>query len=128
MEIDPRLAEEWDSLADRTRAVPWTRPAWVSAWWRAFGSGDLEILTAREESTDGPLGAVLPVARKGGRVSGVTNWHSPELPLVTCMPQGALGLGQQLFRSARSITLRSIPERAVDSLRKAAAAAGYRLL
>ena len=44
MEIDPRLAEEWDGLADRVGAAPWTRPGWVAAWWRAFGSGRLQIV------------------------------------------------------------------------------------
>src|SRR5262249_41813831 len=41
------LAREWEELADRVQAVPWVRPGWVAAWWRAFGKGALEVLAVR---------------------------------------------------------------------------------
>ena len=56
MEIDPRLAEEWDSLADRVGAPPWARPGWVEAWWNAFGSGESSLTT----SSGGGIAGVLP--------------------------------------------------------------------
>jgi CelD/BcsL family acetyltransferase involved in cellulose biosynthesis len=41
-----RHSERWDALADRAGAAPFLRPGWIAAWWRAFGRGRLEILTA----------------------------------------------------------------------------------
>jgi CelD/BcsL family acetyltransferase involved in cellulose biosynthesis len=126
MEIDPRLAEEWDALADRARSAPWTRPGWVSAWWRAFGEGALEIVTDRAD--DGTLSGALAVARKSGRVTGAANWHSPALPIVTADGAAAARLGAGLFRKARSVTLRPAPEAELEAMRAAAADAGYTLL
>ncbi len=126
MEIEPRLVEEWDALADRVGSAPWTRPAWVSAWWRAFGIGELDVVTT--STADGALAGVLPVARKSSRVTGAANWHSPELPLVTESRDAALALGGSLFRKARNVTLRPAPERELDAFRETALAAGYRLL
>src|SRR5690348_16425909 len=104
MVIDPRLAEEWDSLADRVGAPPWARPGWVDAWWRAFGSGELDVLTVY--SSDGRLAGVLPVARRRGRVEAPVNWHSPEAPLVG----DAAALGGKLFAGRpRSAMLRYVP-------------------
>ena len=117
MEIDPRLAEEWDGLADRVGAAPWTRPGWVAAWWRAFGSGRLQIVETR--SQDG-LAAVVALARKGRRAAGAANWHSPETPLVVSGADEARELGAALFDGARSVTLRDVPEPALDGLRDAA--------
>jgi CelD/BcsL family acetyltransferase involved in cellulose biosynthesis len=122
MPIDPRLAEEWEALADRTGSAPWTRPGWVDAWWRAFGKGELEIVTAR--SGDGLTG-VLPVARRSGRVAATANWHSPEAPLVAADEEAVVELGRQLFGKARSVTLQPAPEAGFDALRSAALAAGY---
>jgi CelD/BcsL family acetyltransferase involved in cellulose biosynthesis len=126
MEIDPRLAEEWDALADRTGSAPWTRPGWVSAWWRAFGSGELELLTATADG--GALSGVVAVSRKAGRVTGVANWHSPELPIVAESSEAASELAAKLFRKAWSVTLRPAPEAELDAVRDAARAAGYSVL
>jgi CelD/BcsL family acetyltransferase involved in cellulose biosynthesis len=117
MEIDPRLAEEWDELADRVGAAPWSRPGWVAAWWRGFGSGRLEIVETRSE--DG-LTAVVALERKGRRVSGAANWHSPEAPLIVSGGDGTRELGARLFAGARSVTLRDVAEPAIDGLRDAA--------
>lgn len=123
MVIDPGLAEEWDSLADRAGAPPWARPGWVEAWWRAFGSGDLDFLTAH--SSDGRLAAVMPVARRLGRAEALVNWHSPEVPLVG----DATALGARLFAGRpRSAMLRHVPEEALAGVRAAALEARYRLL
>jgi CelD/BcsL family acetyltransferase involved in cellulose biosynthesis len=123
MVIDPGLAEEWDSLADRAGAPPWARPGWVEAWWKAFGSGELDVLTAY--SSDGRLSGVMPVARKRGRVEALTNWHSPEAPLVG----DAAALTGKLFAARpRSARLRYAPEAALDAARTAARDSRYRLL
>ena len=68
------VAAEWDDLADRTGAAPFLRPGWFAAWWSAFGSGRLAVLTARR---DGRLTGVLPVRRQGGVVTSPTNAHTP---------------------------------------------------
>ncbi len=123
MVIDPRLAEEWDSLADRAGAPPWARPGWVAAWWSAFGSGELDVLTVHESA--GGLAGVLPVARRRGRVEALVNWHSPEAPLVG----DASALADKLFGGRpRSVMLRYPPEAALDDFRAAAHNSRYRLL
>ena len=78
--IEP-LATEWDALADSSKAPPFLRPGWVAAWWRAFGKGTLEILTARRR---GCVVGVLPLYRRRGgsdrRVTGthpVRHYHRP---------------------------------------------------
>jgi CelD/BcsL family acetyltransferase involved in cellulose biosynthesis len=74
------LADEWDNLADRLGAVPFLRPGWFTAWYRAFAVGQIEILAARRGER---LVAVAPLER--GRVSlrSATNWHTPVwAPLV----------------------------------------------
>ncbi len=123
MVIDPRLAEEWDALADRAGAPPWARPGWVAAWWSAFGNGELDLLTV--EAGDGGLAGVLPVARRRGRVEALVNWHSPEAPLVG----DASTLGVKLFgEGPRSAMLRYLPEAALGDIRAAAHDSRYRLL
>lgn len=127
MEIDSRLAEEWDSLADRAGAAPWARPGWVSAWRTAFGSGDLDVLTA--VSDGGRLTGVLPVERRLGRISALANWHSPDLPFVAESPDAAASLAGALFAARpRSATLKHVPADAVAELRGAADTSGYRRL
>lgn len=68
------IAQEWDDLADRVGASPFMRPGWMTAWWRAFGRGDLVIVTARR---DGRLTGVLPLERLGRALSALANHHSP---------------------------------------------------
>ena len=72
-EIEP-LAEAWDDLADRTEAPPFARPGWFKAWWGAFGNGALELVTVRRQER---LAAVLPLARRGGVLNALANYHSP---------------------------------------------------
>lgn len=81
------LAAEWTALADRAGAVPWIRPEWFDAWWRAFGRGRPEILALRR---DGRLAGVAAFARlAGGRLSQ-SNYHTPEWNLLA-EDEGAYG-------------------------------------
>jgi CelD/BcsL family acetyltransferase involved in cellulose biosynthesis len=74
------LAEEWDALADRAGAGPFQRPGWLIAWWRAYGSGALRVLTLRHE---GRLVGLVPLRRQRGVLRSLTNAHTPEFgPVV----------------------------------------------
>ena len=76
--IDP-LAAEWDLLADRTGAQPFARPGWFAAWWAAFGTGDLVVVTARRH---GRLTGVLPFRRRAGVLASPTNAHTPAFAVL----------------------------------------------
>jgi CelD/BcsL family acetyltransferase involved in cellulose biosynthesis len=91
------LAPEWDDLVDRARASPFARPGWISAWWRAYGRGELELLTVRR---DGRLAGVLPVERRSNRVEAPANLESPDFAsaaesadVAGELARAALGLG-----------------------------------
>jgi CelD/BcsL family acetyltransferase involved in cellulose biosynthesis len=73
------LADEWDELADQTEAPPFLRPGWVRSWWCAFGSGQLEIVTARRSNA---LVGLLPVVRRRGCLFSPTNAHTPEFGVL----------------------------------------------
>jgi CelD/BcsL family acetyltransferase involved in cellulose biosynthesis len=73
------VAEEWEDLADRTQATPFVEPGWIAAWWRAFGSGRLEVHVVRR---DDRLVGVLPVGLRAGRAASPTNFHTPAFGLV----------------------------------------------
>lgn len=53
------LEPEWLDLCHRTAGVtPFQTPMWLLPWWRAFGSNDLAVITARN---DGRLEALGPL-------------------------------------------------------------------
>jgi CelD/BcsL family acetyltransferase involved in cellulose biosynthesis len=121
--IDP-LAEEWDELADRAQAMPFVRPGWIGAWWRAFGSGTLEILTVRR---DGRLVGVLPLAVRRGGVRSPTNWHTPEFELIAEDIEAVDGLAKALLSQGhRYIALAFLDEGKHDLERLSSAAAARR--
>ncbi len=64
---------EWDQLVDRIGAVPFARPGWFAAWWRAFGQGTPQVLRVRR---NGRLAGVLPVTTRRGRAANLHNWHT----------------------------------------------------
>ncbi len=68
------IAPEWDALADRVADLPFLRPGWFRAWDRAFGRGDLEVLTVRR---NGALTGVVPIVPWHGVLRSPTNWHTP---------------------------------------------------
>jgi CelD/BcsL family acetyltransferase involved in cellulose biosynthesis len=127
-EIDP-IAEEWDALADRVAASPFSRPGWMTAWWRCFGRGELSVLSARR---DGRISAVLPVERRRGVVAALANSETPLVEplhedgdawasLVSALLEGrAAGRVVQLSRVEATAP-------ALAELRRQAPAAGYRM-
>ena len=120
------LAPEWDELADRTRAMPFVRPGWFEAWWSAFGTGELELLTVRR---DGRLCGVLPITRKGGSVGSPANWESPDFAFLADGSEPRRELARALLAHAGRSA--SIPFLAADgddlpACRAAAAERGFR--
>jgi CelD/BcsL family acetyltransferase involved in cellulose biosynthesis len=97
------LAPEWDQLVERAGTGPFSRPGWFEAWWRAFGSGRLEIAALRR---DGELSAVLPLLRRRGLRRSLTNWHTPEfeVPAVDAPARAAL-FGRVLRHTRTPLTL-----------------------
>jgi CelD/BcsL family acetyltransferase involved in cellulose biosynthesis len=59
-DIEPLLSE-WERLAQYTKTSPLLWSGWIRAWWHAFGTGRLEIITAYEN--DRRLTGVLPMRR-----------------------------------------------------------------
>jgi CelD/BcsL family acetyltransferase involved in cellulose biosynthesis len=122
------VRDGWDRLADRTGAVPFLRPGWIEAWWRAFGAGRLEVL--REEEA-GRVRALLPVRHRHGAVSSPSTWHSPGFGLLREDRAAGLALLDELFaRHPAQVSLGFLGALGpgLDELAEAADKAGYRCL
>ena len=89
-----RVAPEWEALADDVDAAPFLRAAWARAWWKAFGSGQLAILTVHRNKE---LTAVLPMRWRFGGVEGLSNGHTPEFAPLVVDASAALELGRALY-------------------------------
>jgi CelD/BcsL family acetyltransferase involved in cellulose biosynthesis len=89
------LEAEWDRIALDSGAPPFMRPGWISAWWEAFGNGELEFVTARRE---GRLVGLLPLVSRRRAIFAPANWHTPGYGAVAvddavrlALYEGALG-------------------------------------
>ena len=101
------IFDEWDALADRVAATPFMRPGWIAAWWRAFGSGKLEVLTSRR---GGRIDGVMPIVTRGGATVSPTNWHTHEFGLLSQDPRSATTIIDEVFaRRPRVVSLRFLP-------------------
>jgi CelD/BcsL family acetyltransferase involved in cellulose biosynthesis len=121
-------AAEWDLLADRTHALPYVRPGWVEAWWRAFGRGRLEVVLVRRA---GRLVGLVPLVRTHRGVRSPTNWHTPAFALLHEDEAAAQELARAVFaRRPASAQLAFIDPDGSDrtALRRAAEAARYSVL
>jgi CelD/BcsL family acetyltransferase involved in cellulose biosynthesis len=96
--LDP-IAAEWDDLVRATGASPFSAPGWFDAWWRAFGSGSVEVFTLRR---NGRLAAVLPLAERHGIRRALTNWHTPELEIPAVDSDARQALLRRMLRSTRT--------------------------
>lgn len=124
---DSLLTAEWAALAERQGASPYLRPEWVAAWWRAFGAGELRILTLRRE---GRLVGLLPVACHRGCVCSLTNYHTPQSGLLAEDAGTAYRLAQKLFAAnPRRVSLAGLLplDQGLSACRRAAMEAGYRV-
>jgi CelD/BcsL family acetyltransferase involved in cellulose biosynthesis len=125
--IEP-IAREWDDLADRTNAVPWLRPGWIAAWWKAFGAGRLKVLCVRR---DGSLAGLVSLYRRAGGLHSTTNAHTPEFGLLAEDREVADELIHALLGGSRrrvSLSFLDSAKPDVGQCRAAAASAGYRLV
>jgi CelD/BcsL family acetyltransferase involved in cellulose biosynthesis len=122
------IADEWDELAGRTRAVPFVRPGWITAWWDVFGHGALQILTLRRA---GRLAGVLPLCGDRGWLRSPTNDQTPQFGIVAEDAAAADELADAaLDRAGRRLTLSLVDASGWDlaALRGGARARGYRVL
>ena len=88
------LHRDWDALADRVGAPPFLRPGWFEAWHRAYGRGELRVLTAHDR---GRLVGVLPVELRDRAVLSATNSHTPLYGPVAETTAAEHVLAQQLL-------------------------------
>lgn len=121
------VRDEWDDLAWRVAAPPFLRAGWFEAWWKAFGSGSLEIVALRRE---GRLVAVLPLSRRLGALRSLANWHQPLFGFVAEDAAARRVLACELLCSSRTpLALRLVEDPGADchALRAGAHAAGGRV-
>ena len=119
------LVDEWERLAQHTKASPFLWPGWIGAWWRAFGSGRLQVLTAYE---DGRLTGVLPLRRFRGALSSTTNSNTPLFGFLAANETAVKQLLHALFsQKPRRVDLSYMSPTGVSPARAAADAARYRV-
>jgi CelD/BcsL family acetyltransferase involved in cellulose biosynthesis len=117
------VEKEWEELAHRVGAAPFLHPAWLRAWWKAFGKGRLQVLAVREGSD---LTGILPLVRQPNRLTVPANWHTPFIGPVAAGKDDVEALGTEAVRRAGShLKLRFIDSR--DPLIDAAGAAASRV-
>jgi CelD/BcsL family acetyltransferase involved in cellulose biosynthesis len=122
------LTGEWEALADRCYAGPFLRAGWFRAWWRAFGTGEMRILTARERETN-RLVALLVLRRRRRAVTSATNWHTPDYGILAEGSVAAEPLLSAVFEARpRAVDLRFLPQADADQVAGRATSAGYRVL
>lgn len=122
------VAAEWDALAERSGAVPFSRPGWFAAWSRAFASQELEVMTIRRADR---LAAVLPVLRDSGSVRSPTNEHTHHFGLLAEDDAAAAELAGALYSDrTERVTLDYLDASTRDfpTFREAAESAGYRVV
>lgn len=118
----------WDQLADACSATPFMRPGWFRAWWRAFGRGDLRVITVRR---GGKVLALMPLQVDGRDFCSPTNDHTPRFEILARDTGSAHDLACALFaRRPRLLTLEYVDPTApsLGQLKAAAAQAAYRVV
>lgn len=126
-DIEPMVVE-WERLAQHTKANPFLWPGWIRAWWRAFGTGQLQIITTRE---NGQLTGVLPLRQSHGTLSSPTNYHTPWFGFLAANERAVEQLSRGLLsQRPRRVCLSFLPSTdiGVSSVCTVAGAARYRML
>ena len=90
------ITGEWEDLAERTDAPPFSRPRWFIAWHQAFGRGS--SLGAVTERRDGRLTGALALTYRRGAIEAPTNWHTPLFDVVSEDGEGTSRLLRRVLR------------------------------
>jgi CelD/BcsL family acetyltransferase involved in cellulose biosynthesis len=125
---DPReLADagDWNALAAATGS-PFLTVEWLTAWWRAFGSGRFTGLVLRDGHGSLRAGACCRRLR-GGRLAAAANAHTGDWDVVATDPQARRALWQALAGlGAGAVHLPGIRSRAsLDEADQELRAGGY---
>lgn len=105
-EIAP-IETEWEALASRLGASPFSRAGWFACWLESFGPEGLEVVAVRRE---GRLAAVLPVLSRRGVIRSVANWHTPSFAPLAEDAEAELSLFSSLFDAGpRRVDLSFLP-------------------
>jgi CelD/BcsL family acetyltransferase involved in cellulose biosynthesis len=127
------LAPEWNALWRRSAATPFQSPAWLLAWWAAFGTGQPRVALLRDGDE---LIGVLPLylLQEGGERKllpvgvGITDYNDallgPGAPPGAVAMLLAAGLGLAHCDRVTSCDLPDLPTDA--ALRDASPPAGWR--
>ena len=124
--IEP-LAPQWERLAQQTKSSPFLWPDWISAWWNAFGAGQLQLLAAYENAH---LVGVVPLRRFRGVLSSPTNTETPLFGFLAANETAAKQLSHALLsQRARRIELSFLDstDASVSLVRATAGTLGYRV-
>lgn len=119
---------EWDELADRAGASPFSRPGWIDPYWRAFSIGEPGAIVVRRGDR---LAGVLPLERRRGVLTSAANWQTPLFGPVAEDADAATALAVELMRhTRRRADLWFLDRDAVGlaQARAAAEAAGWRVI
>jgi CelD/BcsL family acetyltransferase involved in cellulose biosynthesis len=116
------LAPEWDALAERAGASPFLRPGWILPWHDAFGVGKLRLVGLKR---DGELVAAIPLMRRGARMHGPANTHTPVFGPIAASEGDRDELLAALYREKPpTIDLTQVDDATLEAARAAAVAAG----
>lgn len=127
LELDA-IAADWNALAESTGAAPWLRADWVRSWWKAFGSGRLQVIAATRGAR---LVAVLPLRLSRGASSSPTNWHSPSFGVVADDETARRAVLDRVWAARpRSVSLHLLDSASgdVEAFSDSARRAGYAIL
>jgi CelD/BcsL family acetyltransferase involved in cellulose biosynthesis len=121
------LMSAWKDLSVRCKVSPYLDPGWLTCWWPAFGTGEIEIRTLWRQ---GRLAAALPMARRTGQLESTANYHTPVFGLLAEDDSAAASMARDLFRDAPArVTFTTLEPDGVTlrACKDAAAEAGFRV-
>lgn len=125
------LCAEWEALAHHNRSLPFLRPQFVAAWWRAFATPGSQLVIWQARLL-GRLAAVLPMMQQGNTLRTATNYHTPQSGILADNVTAATALLHALLKTsgASQVVLCGFDTLSPDPalVREAARAAGHRVI
>jgi CelD/BcsL family acetyltransferase involved in cellulose biosynthesis len=93
------VAPEWDELHRRTpTATAFQRSAWLAAWWRSYGAGELRVLTVRRGGRLVGGAALMLERRRGTRVLSPVGRGLSDITELLATPLGEGGEVDEVVR------------------------------